>query len=48
MRWAKTGFDLAVDLLELDGADLRALSLGERKAKLARLVDRRQTWDRHK
>ena len=38
----------AFDLLELDGADLRALSLGERKAKLARLVDRRQTWDRHK
>jgi ATP-dependent DNA ligase len=33
----------AFDLLELDGVDLRALSLGERKAKLARLVDRRLT-----
>ena len=31
----------AFDLLELDGADLRALPLFERKARLARLVDRR-------
>jgi len=33
----------AFDLLELDGADLRALPLCERKARLARLVDRRLT-----
>jgi bifunctional non-homologous end joining protein LigD len=33
----------AFDLLELDGVDLRALPLGERKARLARLVDRRLT-----
>ena len=33
----------AFDLLELDGADLRALPLGERKARLAGLVDRRLT-----
>ena len=33
----------AFDLLELDSADLRALSLGEHKAKLARPVDRRLT-----
>jgi bifunctional non-homologous end joining protein LigD len=31
----------AFNLLELDGADLRALPLFERKARLARLVDRR-------
>jgi bifunctional non-homologous end joining protein LigD len=33
----------AFDLLELDGADLRALPLGERKGRLVRLVDRRLT-----
>ena len=33
----------AFDLLELDGVDLRALPLGERKARLAHLVDRRLT-----
>ena len=32
-----------IDLLELDGADLRAVPLFERKARLARLVDRRLT-----
>jgi ATP-dependent DNA ligase len=31
----------AFDLLELDGADYRPLPLGERKKRLARLVDRR-------
>ena len=31
----------AFDLLELDSADLRAVPLFERKARLARLVDRR-------
>jgi len=30
----------AFDLLELDGADLRALPLGERKARLAKLLAR--------
>jgi ATP-dependent DNA ligase len=33
----------AFDLLELDGMDLRPMPLGERKAKLERLVDRRLT-----
>jgi ATP-dependent DNA ligase len=33
----------AFDLLELDGTDMRPMPLGERKAKLARLVDRRLT-----
>jgi ATP-dependent DNA ligase len=33
----------AFDLLELDGADMRPVPLGVRKAKLARLVDRRLT-----
>jgi bifunctional non-homologous end joining protein LigD len=33
----------AFDLLELNGTDLRPLPLGERKRKLARLVDRRLT-----
>ena len=33
----------AFDLLELDGEDLRPRPLGERKARLARLVDRRLT-----
>jgi bifunctional non-homologous end joining protein LigD len=33
----------AFDLLELDGTDMRQMPLGERKAKLARLVDRRLT-----
>ena len=33
----------AFDLLELDSADLRAVPLFERKARLARLVDRRLT-----
>jgi bifunctional non-homologous end joining protein LigD len=31
----------AFDLLELDGADLRPLPLGERKAKLARMLARK-------
>jgi ATP-dependent DNA ligase len=31
----------AFDLLELDGTDMRPLPLGERKARLARLLDRR-------
>ena len=31
----------AFDLLELDGTDMRPMPLGERKAKLAPLVDRR-------
>jgi bifunctional non-homologous end joining protein LigD len=31
----------AFDLLELDGTDMRPMPLSERKAKLARLVDRR-------
>jgi len=31
----------AFDLLELDGVDYRPLPLGERKNRLARLVDRR-------
>jgi ATP-dependent DNA ligase len=30
----------AFDLLELDGADLRPLSLGERKARLTKLLRR--------
>ena len=33
----------ALDLLELDGVDYRPLPLGERKGRLARLVDRRLT-----
>jgi ATP-dependent DNA ligase len=33
----------AFDLLELDGTDMRPMPLGERKRKLARLVDRRLT-----
>jgi hypothetical protein len=33
----------AFDLSELDGTDMRAMPLGERKAKLARLLDRRRT-----
>ena len=32
----------AFDLLELDGEDLRALSLGDRKKRLARLLGRRR------
>jgi bifunctional non-homologous end joining protein LigD len=31
----------AFDLLELDGEDLRTLSLGDRKTRLARLLRRR-------
>jgi bifunctional non-homologous end joining protein LigD len=33
----------AFDLLELDGTDMRPMPLRERKAKLARLIDRRLT-----
>jgi hypothetical protein len=36
----------AFDLLELDGEDLRALPLGDRKKRLAKLVG--QTADRHR
>jgi ATP-dependent DNA ligase len=32
----------AFDLLELDGEDLRALPLGDRKKRLARLLARRR------
>ena len=32
----------AFDLLELDGEDLRALSLGDRKKRLARMLGRRR------
>jgi len=33
----------AFDLIELDSTDMRPMPLGERKAKLVRLIDRRLT-----
>jgi ATP-dependent DNA ligase len=33
---------LAIDLLELDGENLRALPLGDRKKRLAKLVGKRR------
>jgi hypothetical protein len=42
-RWGPIAGRSVCCLLELNGTDMRPMPLGERKAKLARLVDRRLT-----